>query len=330
LIVILNKNIKLILNYVAGPLLLVLLFYTVSGQLQHQRGWKASLQQIQEALTGHQQWKLYTMFGLMWVNWGLEAGKWRLAIQPVQQISFLRCYQAILAGACIASFTPNRVGEYLGRMLYVEDGRKIQSVAPTIVCSMAQMLITLVAGSAGLLLFLRVMPAGSLFRLATPYITISLLITILSALLLGTLYFRFDPLVNKTNRLLKKYHRTISIPESFSNQMLIQVLFLSLLRYGVFLLQYLLLFSLFGTGISVLQVFMGVSVMFVVMAIIPSLTFLTDLGVRWETGIQIFQLFTLNTAGILAVSLGIWLINLIIPALIGSLLILRIKLFNSR
>jgi hypothetical protein len=29
------------------------------------------------------------------------------------------------------------------------------------------------------------------------------------------------------------------------------------------------------------------------------------------------------------VSLGIWLINLVIPALIGSLLILRIKLFKS-
>ncbi len=79
-----------------------------------------------------------------------------------------------------------------------------------------------------------------------------------------------------------------------------------------------------------LQVFMGVSVMFVVMAIVPSLTFLTDLGFRWEAGIQIFRVFTLNTAGILAVSLGIWLINLIIPALIGSLLILRIKLFSSR
>jgi len=70
--------------------------------------------------------------------------------------------------------------------------------------------------------------------------------------------------------------------------------------------------------------------MFVLMAVVPTLTFLTDLGFRWAVGIQVFQVYTLNTAGILAVSLGIWLINLIIPALVGSLLILRIKLFRSR
>ena len=53
-----------------------------------------------------------------------------------------------------------------------------------------------------------------------------------------------------------------------------------------------------------MQVFTGVSVMFVLMAIVPTLTFLTDLGFRWVAGIQIFQVYTMNTAGILAVSLG--------------------------
>jgi len=70
--------------------------------------------------------------------------------------------------------------------------------------------------------------------------------------------------------------------------------------------------------------------MFVLMAIVPTLTFLTDLGFRWVAGIQVFQVFTSNTAGILAVSLGIWFFNLIIPALVGSLLILRIKLFGNK
>jgi hypothetical protein len=65
-----------------------------------------------------------------------------------------------------------------------------------------------------------------------------------------------------------------------------------------------------------------------VMTVIPTFTFLADLGLRWEASIQIIQLFTPNTTGIFAVSVGIWLINLLIPALVGSLLILRIKLFR--
>jgi len=326
----LNKNIKLILNYVAGPALLAILFYTVSHQLKQQPGWRNSLIQIKTAFTGNQQWKLYAMFALMWVNWGLEAAKWQISILPVQRISFIRAFQAILAGACIASFTPNRMGEYLGRMLYLDEGKKIQSVSPAIVCSIAQILITLFAGLTGLLLFILFVPPHPVRWLTSPYIGIFILLTGLSALLLTTIYFRFDPLVGLINRLLKKYVKTVSLPEHFSDPVLFKILLFSLIRYGVFLLQYLLLFSLFELDISGIEVFMGVSVMFVVMAIIPSFTLLTDLGLRWEAGIQIFRVFTLNTAGILAVSLGIWLINLIIPALIGSLLILRIKLFGSR
>ena len=131
------------------------------------------------------------------------------------------------------------------------------------------------------------------------------------------------------NAWLKKRQKPFTIPENFSLPALGRILLLSGCRYGVFILQYYLLFSLFGIAVTGLQVFTGVSVMFVLIALVPTLTFLTDLGFRWVAGIQIFQVYTTNTAGILAVSLGIWFINLIIPALVGSLLILRIKLFSS-
>jgi len=41
-------------------------------------------------------------------------------------------------------------------------------------------------------------------------------------------------------------------------------------------------------------------------------------------------LFSSNIVGIVATSLAIWIINLVIPALIGSLLILNIRLFNYK
>jgi hypothetical protein len=330
LIVALNKNIKLILNYLVAAILLWLLFYHISRQLHRQAGWRESLFQIKETFRGNRQWKWYVMIGLMLVNWGLEAVKWQISILPVQATGFFRACKAVFAGACIASFTPNRVGEYLGRMLYMDPGKKIQSIAPAIVCSMAQMLITLVAGSAGLWLFLHSPGAYPDPWLSPGYIRILLLPAVLSALLLATLYFRFDPLVRIVNRILKKYVKSFSIPDYFGNRLLLKVLLFSAIRYGVFLLQYFFLFSLFGVGISGLQVVMGVSVMFMVMAAVPSFTLLTDLGLRWEAGIRIFRVFTTDTAGILAVALGIWLINLIIPALLGSLLILRIKLFSGK
>ena len=330
LIVTLNKNIKLIVNYVAGPVLMFFLFYTVISQLHKQPNWKDSIQQIFVAATGKQQWKLYCMFFLMLVNWALETAKWQTALRPIQTIPFGRAFKAILAGTCIASFTPNRVGEYLGRMLFVDPGNKVVSVAPTILCSMSQMLVTLTAGSAGLFLYHHLTSFTATTWFSPTVFRSAIIFTIIAAIALGLLYFRFDPLIKRVNKWLLKKSKTFSVPENYSFRSLSGILFLSTIRFMVFILQYGLLFSLFGIPLQGLQVFAGVSVMFVLMAVVPTLTFLTDLGFRWAVGIQVFQVYTSNTAGILAVSLGIWLINLIIPALVGSLLILRIKLFSSR
>jgi hypothetical protein len=306
------------------------LFYTIALQLQKQPNWKGSLQQMWQAASGKQRWKLYCMFGLMGVNWALETRKWQIALRPVQTIGFFMAFKAILAGTSIASFTPNRVGEYLGRMLFVNPGNKILSIAPTILCSLSQMMVTLIAGSVGLYLFSLLSFQFQVSWLSTGFFRWSMTITALSGICLGLVYFRFDPLLRRVNNWLRKNKKDFSIPENFSFLALTSILIISSFRYFVFILQYFLLFSLFGIPLMGKQVFTGVSVMFVLMAIVPTLTFLTDLGFRWAAGIQIFQVYTSNMAGILAVSLGVWLINLIIPALVGSLLILRIKLFRSR
>jgi hypothetical protein len=192
------------------------------------------------------------------------------------------------------------------------------------------MLVTLFAGTFGLYLFSSLPFHFQIDWLSSSFFRSAMVVTAGAAFGLSLVYFRFDPLVRWINSWLKKNQKSFSIPENFHFPALAGILLISLIRYGVFIIQYYLLFSLFDSPLMAWQVFTGVSVMFVLMALVPTLTFLTDLGFRWLAGIQIFQVFTVNTAGILAVSLGIWLINLIIPALVGSLLILRIKLFRSR
>jgi Lysylphosphatidylglycerol synthase TM region len=309
---------------------MLLLFYTATSQLMKQPHWKDSLHEMLKAAAGKHQWNLYVMFGLTWVNWALESFKWKIALRSVQSIGFVRAFKAVLAGTCIASFTPNRVGEYLGRMLFVDSGNKMNSIAPTILCSLSQMLITLFAGSIGIYLFSSLQFQFQVSWLSPVFFKAAMTITAISAAFLALIYFKFDPLLAKINDLLKKYKKNISIPTNFKLPELTTILSFSAIRYLVFVLQYYLLFSLFGIPLTGMQVFTGVSVMFVLMAVVPTLTFLTDLGFRWVAGIQVFQVFTSNTAGILAVSLGIWFINLIIPALVGSLLILRIKLFGNK
>jgi hypothetical protein len=154
-------------------------------------------------------------------------------------------------------------------------------------------------------------------------------------LLLSTLtiiYFRLSWLVGILEKIpgMGKWLGPVKVLESFNATLLSRILSLSFFRYMVFIIQYSLVFPVFGVFLSAWQIAGGVSVVFLVMAVVPTFTFLTELGLRWEASVQVLELFSANAVGIFASSFAIWLINLIIPALIGSLLILGIKLFKNR
>jgi len=67
-----------------------------------------------------------------------------------------------------------------------------------------------------------------------------------------------------------------------------------------------------------------VSVSFLVLAIIPTIAVI-ELFQRRMVVKTLVGLYSTNELGITLTTAGIWLINLIIPAIVGSLLILSIK-----
>jgi hypothetical protein len=326
----LNKSIKIIINYLVGPLVFLLLCYFISWQVTHQPNWRASLHQVEDAITGPLEWKLWLVVALMPLNWGIEARKWQLALRPVGGLPFRDAFRAIFTGVTLASFTPNRMGEYLGRILYIKEGHRIAAISLTIVCSIAQLLITLVIGLAGIL-YLR--PIAHL-RQPQLDITLDILLGIALFLLLGLafIYFRLSWVTALLAKVpgAGKYAAYIKVLQNFDATILMRILFLSFGRYIVFITQYSLIFPVFGVDLGLVEVWGGMSVVFLAMAVIPTFTFLTELGLRWGASIRVLELFTANMVGVFAASFAIWLINLIIPALIGSLLILSIKLFKSR
>ena len=329
----LNKNIKIILNYVVGPLLFCLLAYSIYHQIQRQPNWKDSFLQIIRAFDSTDIWKLMAVCFFMLLNWGLEARKWQLVIRRIQPISWIQALKAIFTGTTLAFFTPNRMGEYIGRVLYIEEGKRIKAVSLTIVCSMAQLLVTFVLGIAGVIFIRQELlvreGAGSSVIF---WMNLVLYISIPVALILTLFYFKLSLVVRWVEKIpfIEKFTNYIRVLDNFEASTLLSILSLSVLRYGVFVIQYYWLFDVFKVELNEWQVFWSVSVVFLVLAIVPSIALLTELGVRWQTSIEVIRLFSTNVVGILATSLAIWMINLVIPALVGSLLILNIRLFNLK
>jgi hypothetical protein len=328
----LNKNIKIIINYFLGPAIFLALCFAIYRQMAAQQNWRESIRIIKKSLGSASQWKLWVVLLLMVVNWILEARKWKFCNQQFQAIPMSRAIQAVLAGIAVASFTPNRIGEYFGRILFVPEGNRVKTISLTIVGSIAQFLVTIFFGGLGIL-YLDWWLRNSAVQ-GHPILHLSLNILLAAAILtlfiLGILYFRLSWLVRWIDRWDRhgKFIYYVKVVKELPLSALFWILFLSFIRYLVFIIQYGLLFSLFGVVLNVLQLFAGIAVMFLIMAIIPTISFLTDLGIRWEASIQIMELFSANTIGIFTASFGIWTINLILPALIGSLLILRIKIFS--
>jgi hypothetical protein len=330
----LNKNIKIIGNYILGPVVFLILAWFIWQQIIRQPDWRMSLDQVLAAIKGPGQWRLWLVVLLMPVNWGIEARKWQLAMRPDGGISFKDAFRAVFTGVTMASFTPNRMGEYLGRILYVKEGRRVAAISLTMICSVAQLLVTLVLGAGGLIYLFPLLHQRSLAGHPRLEWGLPLTLTVIGAILLGLglLYFQFPRLARQLARIpwIRRLGAFIKVLENFDRNILLRILFLSFVRYIVFIVQYSLVFPVFSVSLGFGQAWWGMSVVFLIMAVVPTFTFLTELGLRWGASIQVLELFNTNTIGIFAASFAIWLINLVIPALIGSLLIISIKLFKSR
>ena len=151
-------------------------------------------------------------------------------------------------------------------------------------------------------------------------------------LVLTLFYFRLSWLTRWIDRLpnSNKFSYLVKALENFDATILLGLLSLSALRFFVFILQYHLLFVLFDVDVSWWQAFWAVSVSFLVMAVIPTLA-IAELGLRGEISIRLIGLFSSNSLGIWMASMTIWLVNLILPAVAGSLLILGLrKIFSNK
>jgi len=117
--------------------------------------------------------------------------------------------------------------------------------------------------------------------------------------------------------------------ENFHWKELMNILFLSFCRYVVFMVQYVLLLQVFEVHVFWLEAACMISVMLLVMTVVPTIA-LAELGFRGKVSILLLGMLSINTIGIIAVVAGIWIINLIIPAIAGSLFILGVRLFGNK
>src|SRR5581483_2865838 len=194
-----------------------------------QQNWQNSLHHTWLALKGAESWKLLLTVLLMFVNWGLEGRKWQVIIKRIQRLSFIQSCKAVFTGTTLAFFTPNRIGEYMGRILYLDEGKRVNAISLTIVCSMAQLLVTWVAGIGGIL-YIKAYAGNNLLHTFVAqsgiWVNILLYITVASAVILTLFYFRLAGLVRWVEKMprLQKPVAYIRVLDSLNATILYRML----------------------------------------------------------------------------------------------------------
>lgn len=328
-----TKRTKNLLNYLVGPILFIWLSWAIYKQLKTQTDLQQSWQIILDALNGPQNWKIVIVLFLMLMNWGIEARKWQLQVISIETISFFQSFKAILAGQAMGFNTINRIGEPAARAAYLKDGNKIRGAVLSITGSMAQIIVTFLMGTLSML-YMRwyILSDDRQIEGLSVFWLDGFIYVIGAGILLFTLsYFKLSGIIQLLERIpwVAKYRSFIEKLESVKVNELVRLLSLSLGRYLVFLLQYLLLFQVFGINLYWLDAFAMVGVMLTVLAVIPSMA-LAELGFRGKVSLLLFGLLSNNSFGIIATAAGIWLINLILPAILGTLFILGLRIFRNK
>ncbi|WCT12209.1 lysylphosphatidylglycerol synthase domain-containing protein [Mucilaginibacter jinjuensis] len=260
---------------------------------------------------------------LMLLNWFLESLKWRYITRVISPITVYQAVESVFCGLTWAIFTPNRLGEYGGRVMFLPPRKRIHGVFSMAVGSIGQMVITNVLGIIALLWF------GNTFL--HMQIWMYLAAVCLGALVISLLlifYFNISWLVSVLNsvKFLKQYHRFFEIMNRYKVAELDRIMLYCLARFAVFTFQYYLILHLLVPEMQPLPMVMMVLILFFVQSILPSLDLL-DVGVRGATATMFFAYITNQQVAVIAAVSSIWFINLIVPAILGSIFVFKMKFF---
>ncbi|MFT3752727.1 MAG: lysylphosphatidylglycerol synthase domain-containing protein [Paludibacter sp.] len=264
-----------------------------------------------------QSWWLVAVVALLPVNWLVEALKWNLLTAPLQKLSLKTSVRAVLAGISTGFFTPNRVGELMGRVLYLDAGNRKAGVALSIVSSLTQNLVMAIFGiPAFVILFYS---TTNVFAINMQYFLLSVLAFLVLFL---ALYFSLPK--------LSRYFAQTKIAAGVrgfadglalhSRSGLFRIVGVSMLRYIVFCLQFFLMLRFFGVQLQLSEALIAIPAHYLIVTFLPSFAF-SEAAVRSSSAVLIVGLYSGLVANIALAGICVWAVNFIVPMLVGLMLL---------
>jgi uncharacterized membrane protein YbhN (UPF0104 family) len=271
---------------------------------------------------------LFSALVLVIINWGIEALKWYIFIQKVERISYGKAYMATLTGLTFSLFTPNRSGEFAGKLLFVRARNRVLSVLISVICSMGQLAVTLMLGTLSLMAFIQLYHPEKLDSVVR-WLFFSVSGISIFVVLMAYINFGFVArFIKPFERKWKKLKSVVNLLNQLYTYEYLKVLFLSTLRFSIYCFQYYLLLLFFGVTLSADIAVLLIPLNFLGITLIPSIAF-AEIGIRELVALTFIGSLGYSEPGIVAATFALWLINVAVPALFGAVFIWQTRIFQG-
>lgn len=257
---------------------------------------------------------------MMIINWLLEAIKWQNLVKNLEDISLWQSFKAVWTGVTIGTLTPNRIGEFGGRIIFLKRENRTIASGYTLYGDLSQFLVTFIFGLSSFLLIIysSIKPAeiDSIDK-------IIIIVGFISIAIASIIYFKIKSIliILQKIRFIKKLVKRFDELESIDLKLKLSTLSLSSIRYLVFTTQFYFALLFFGIEISYFDALISISSVYLAATIIPNIPF-AELGIRLSFSIVFIGIYTNDIGAILMASLLIYFINVAIPTLIGGIFLI--------
>lgn len=271
----------------------------------------------------HADWRwALAALALVPVNIGLETYRWwRLVRRLAPGVRYADALHAVVGSYPLGLLTPGRLGDYLGRALYLRDIPAGASAALTFGERMATLAACLAAGLIALGPFLQSQVAAS--PLWPAVLSLGVLAT--GALVALIVFPSLAQSVIATLVPIRPVRAAVASFGQIPQDEGAILLGLSAVRYVVFSGQFVMLAHALAPQPSWAALWAGVALLYFAKSAIPQVT-LGDLGIREGAAVFFLGAYGVSPAAALDASLAMFAINLVLPSLAGVPLLLHLRL----
>lgn len=259
-------------------------------------------------------------------NLFIQCVKWHYLLKLCKpNAKYLEAVKSLLSGFTLGFITPGRIGE-LGRAIFVKDCNRIQVLSLTMVDKLFSMAMVFLMGTIALFLLLGV-------KLGSELINLWLAIALAAFFVVGSLTLFPEKLRNSLYRIKSRLHfkekseLLLSGIDNFNRHQACILFGLNLLFYMIFVTQFYLLLSAFQS-IQLIDGYLVVASTIVVKSLLP-ISF-GDLGIRETAAIYFVSKIAAQPSTAFNASIFVFLINIVLPSLIGFGLLMTEKINNRR